>query len=110
MSTFPRVHVALCSLALLGGCTGEVNGTGAGGGASSGNGGASGSSAGSSGKSGKGGSSAGGASGSSGSSGSAGVGGNVDDLCAANMGELKVGRTRLRRLTRAQLNNTLRDL
>ena len=37
-------------------------------------------------------------------------GGSVEDLCAQNMGVLSVGRTRLRRLTRAQVNNTLRDL
>jgi hypothetical protein len=113
MSTFARVHVGLCSVALLGACSGEIGGgTQGGAAAASGAGGSSSGSSGTSGATGKGGSGKGGngAGGSSGSAGSAGVGGSVDDLCAQAMGELRVGRTRLRRLTRAQLDNTLRDL
>jgi hypothetical protein len=104
-------HVALCSL-VLSACTGEVQGTGAdGSGAATGVGGGSGASGGASGTTGKGGANTGGTGATSGgSSGSSGVGGSVEDICAQNMGVLKVGRTRLRRLTRAQLDNTLRDL
>src|SRR5687767_1797501 len=105
-----RADVALCSLVLCA-CTGEVQGIGGadGSGANTGVGGGSGASGGSgSGTTGKGGANVGGTGATSGgSSGSSGVGGSVDDICAQNMGVLKVGRTRLRRLTRAQLDNTL---
>ncbi|HEX6765099.1 MAG TPA: DUF1587 domain-containing protein, partial [Polyangiaceae bacterium] len=105
-------HVAICSLVALTACTGELEGPGAGAGAANGLGGSSGTGGGSgttgkgggSGTTGKGGTSSGGTSGSSG------VGGTPEDVCAQNMGVLKVGRTRLRRLTRSELNNTLRDL
>jgi hypothetical protein len=109
-----RAHGALLSLALLAGCTAEVqgNGTGPAAGASSGTGGASGASGGAAGTgTNKGGANTGGTGASTGGiSGTSGVGGSVEDICAQNMGVLKVGRTRLRRLTRSQLDNTLRDL
>ena len=111
MLTLGRAHVALCSLVarVAGACSGELRNDGANGAAAApGTGGSA--TGGGAGKSGKGGSSTGGsaASGTGGNSGSA--GGSVDDLCAQNMGVLRVGRTRLRRLTRTQVNNTLRDL
>jgi hypothetical protein len=107
MSTFARVHVAWCSLAVLGACTGEVNAPGgeSGAAAAAGSGG-SGNTAGSSGS----GAATTGGSSSAGTSGSSGAGGSVEDLCARTMGQTNVGRTRLRRLTRTELNNTLRDL
>ncbi len=115
MSRSLRAHGAVLSLAFLAGCTGEVDGTGGSasaagtssstGGGSSATGGAAGTSAG------KGGGNTGGTGATTGgNSGSAGVGGSVDDICEQNMGVLRVGRTRLRRLTRSQLDNTLRDL
>ncbi|HEX6276646.1 MAG TPA: DUF1595 domain-containing protein, partial [Polyangiaceae bacterium] len=109
MSTRARVHLALCGFALLS-CSGEIGAPeGNGAAAAAGTGGASSGSGGTSGSAGKGGSGKGG-SGAGGSAGSAGTGGSVDDRCDQTMGELNVGRTRLRRLTRAQVNNTLRDL
>lgn len=38
------------------------------------------------------------------------IGDATAELCASFNGELRVGRTRLRRMTRAQFNNTVRDL
>jgi hypothetical protein len=114
MSRSLGAHVAFSSLVTLTACTARVEGpAGANGAAASpGAGGGSSASGGTGGTgTGKGGTSTGGTGASKGgASGSSGVGGSVEDICAQNMGVLKVGRTRLRRLTRAQLDNTLRDL
>jgi hypothetical protein len=48
--------------------------------------------------------------GAGGSGGGTGIGGDPAELCAASAGVLNVGRTRLRRMTRSQFDNTVRDL
>jgi Protein of unknown function (DUF1592)/Protein of unknown function (DUF1588)/Protein of unknown function (DUF1595)/Protein of unknown function (DUF1585)/Protein of unknown function (DUF1587) len=91
----------LASLLLLSSCTGVIGGAGPSGGSST-----SGSGAGSTGSTGSGGGTGSG----TGTGAGTGSGGGGPDACAAAGAALQVGRTLLRRMTRPELDHTVRDL